>query len=267
MSDRTPQPGDADFPIEEGATVAPMLLGIPAGGLIRLWSSPEESALYSVDEEGYEELAVLIGSGAIARTFPVNGRSQEAGMFHDESGLLLVQNGEPVEVDQDTAADGDTEMPEFGTSIFTLNPAGEEQAQDDPWAELEETVTQVVVDSFARGELVVVEPLGYTPDGDALVENPYVLIGLAQQEDGTIHVLVEGSPAPAKSEIWPPSDDPRGATLTAPADEDAVNVTGSLAIDAVKEWGVGPWDLIITYVDPAEAFGAGEAEQPPADED
>lgn len=260
---------DLDVPIEEGISVTPALLGIPTGGLVRLWTSPQESSLWQVDEADFEELVVLLGSGAIARTFPVNGRTQEAGMFHAESGLLLLQNGEPVDPeDLPEAPEEGQEMPEFGTSFFSMDPADPDdatapEAVDEAWAEIEETITQVVIDSFARGELVVLEPIGYTPEPGAEIENPYVLIGLAEQE-GEIHVMIEGSPAPQRSDIWPASDDPRGATLTAPANDDSVNVTGSLAVDACKEWGVTPWDLIITYVDPAEAFADPEEETPDA---
>ncbi|MFT3661848.1 MAG: hypothetical protein QM809_10730 [Gordonia sp. (in: high G+C Gram-positive bacteria)] len=224
----------SDTPQTAGESLPLAVFGVPVGGLVQVWT--DEPTLWQLtDADGFGE---LVATGSIARAEIGPGSYREIARFDAATGALTLETL--------TATEG-AENPESVTSRVFTSQAPQE-VTGDPWEDLGRTIFRATAAAFSRGELIVVEPGGRESMGDR-----YCLIA-GIHEDGTDRILLETKPAPTGSEVWPPSDDPEGQTIAAPASEEALNGAVSLALDAINRWEIAPWDVALTYVVPAEAF-------------
>lgn len=236
-----------DFPLSEGTTLTTAVFGVPVGGLVQVWTD-KPTVWRLVDVGGFSD---AVGIGSVARTQIGPGRYREVCLFDDENGTVVLQERHFLE-----ASDKGYQV---GGRVFQAEPPSE--VFGDPWEDLSAAVFHAAARAFDRGELIVVEPGGWD-DSDGR----YCLIGAFH--DGAVdQIVLETSPVPAGSEVWPATDETAGQTISAPVSDDTLRGAGTLAIDAVHRWGLAPWDVTITYVVPPEAFTeqASANAVPPAD--
>ncbi|MFC0316021.1 hypothetical protein ACFQNE_15070 [Gordonia phosphorivorans] len=224
-----------DFPLKKGTTLTTAVLGVPVGGLVQVWAG-KPTLWRLVDIGGFSD---AVGVGAVARTQISPGRYREVCLFDEATGTVVLQERHFLEA----AADQGFQV---GGRVFNAEPPSE--VFGDPWEDLSTAVFHAAARAFERGELIVVEPGGWD-DSDGR----YCLIG-AFHDGGIDQIVLETSPVPAGSEVWPATDEEQGQTISAPVSDDTLRGAGTLAIDAVHRWGVAPWDVTITYVVPPEAF-------------
>lgn len=108
--------------------------------------------------------------------------------------------------------------------------------------ELTDFLNSVARSAVDRGEFWVAELGGWDAP-----EKPYCLFAVLDQGDGPVS-LIEAVPAPRGTRFWPdaPEGQP-GNTVTAPADEGSLSGVGVFAGSAIHSWGVGPWDIALTF--------------------
>lgn len=225
----------SDSPLGDGAQLTTAVFGVPVGGLIQVWT--DKPTVWHLSDPG--SFTDIVGSGLIARTQIRPGRYREECLFDEESGTVVLES-------RHGAAQPESES-QVGGRIFTAAPPSE--VFGDPWEDLNVAIFRAAAQAFARHELIVVEPGGWD-DSDGR----FCLI-VAVHDDGADQIILETSPAPTGSELWPPTDQSDHQTISAPASEDALRGAGALAVEAISRWGVAPWDVTITYVVPSEAFG------------
>ena len=225
-----------DFPLKKGTTLTTAVLGVPVGGLVQVWA--DKPTLWRlVDIGGFSD---AVGVGAVARTQISPGRYREVCLFDEATGTVVLQERHFLEA----AADQGFQV---GGRVFNAEPPSE--VFGDPWEDLNVAIFRAAAQAFARHELIVIEPGGWD-DSDGR----FCLI-VAVHDDGADQIILETSPAPSGSELWPPTDQTDHQTISAPASEDSLRGAGALAVEAISRWGVAPWDVTITYVVPSEAFG------------
>ncbi|KUI22900.1 hypothetical protein AU193_09745 [Mycobacterium sp. GA-1285] len=220
-----------DFPVQVGDTATVAMLSLCAGGLVRTWTDTGPSRLWSVTEP--QRLLALQGTGTIARTLREEGRFREVGWLSEDSGTLMLPSRFPQQ--------STDERFEAGADLVSLGPATEpaESWPDD----VRLLLAQAIRHCIASNEFLLVEVGGW----DAPTE-PYCLFMLTSEDDGVLSVI-EAAPPPHGSEIWDPHivGGQQGATLSAPANEDTIDVAPLIMIEAVATWGVSPWDLALTF--------------------
>lgn len=224
-----------DAPLGDGVQLTTAVFGVPVGGIVQVWT--DKPTIWHLADPG--AFADIVGSGLIARTQIRPGRYREECLFDEESGTLVLQDRQ--------SAENDDEGPQIGGRVFTSAPPSE--VFGDPWEDLNVAIFRAAAQAFTRHELVVIEPGGWD-DSDGR----FCLI-VAVHDNGADQIILETSPTPSGSELWPPTDDLDHQTVSAPASEDSLRGAGALAVDAISRWGVAPWDVTITYVVPSEAFG------------
>ncbi len=223
-----------EFPLGEGATLTTAVFGVPVGGVVQVWT--DKSTIWHLhDAAGFTDAA---GKGTVGRTRIAPGRYREACLFDESTGTLMLQDRHALEHSEEGF--------QVGGRVFTAEAPSE--VFGEPWEDLANAVFRAAVAAFRRGEVIVVEPGGWETSDER-----YCLIA-GINDDGVDRLILETVPAPTGSEVWPPSDDPKGQTISAPASDEAIEGVGTLAIDAVHRWGLAPWDVTITYVVPGEAF-------------
>ncbi len=215
-------------PIDAGQTFQPVVISPVVGGVIRVWDDDTDQH-WLVDDP--DRLASIMGNGTAARTEVEPDRYRETCLFDRSTTTLLVKGRAGV---------GD------GTDTEAL-PFHLEKADPDPvtnFVELGDRLGDAALNAARRGELIIVER-----GGRERHPMPYVLAGvLVLADDETWVNHIEAAPAPSGAEHWPPAPaDEAGQTLSAPADESTVRVSGLFMATAIDTWGVQPWDIAITY--------------------
>ncbi|MBA2323397.1 MAG: hypothetical protein H0V92_05030 [Pseudonocardiales bacterium] len=218
-------------PIDAGQTLQTVLISPVVGGVIRVWDDDTDQHWFVDDPD---RLASIMGNGIAARTEVEPDRYREACLFDRSTTTLLVKGRAGV------GADG------AGTDTEAL-PFRLEQADPDPvtnFLELGDRLGDAALNAARRGELIIVERGGWEHH-----PIPYVLAGvLVLADDATWVNHIEAAPAPSGAEHWPPAPaGEAGQTLSAPADESTVRVSGLFMATAIDTWGVQPWDIAITY--------------------
>ncbi|MFM9376557.1 hypothetical protein [Gordonia sp. VNK21] len=212
------------------------VLGIPAGGVVQVWMDDHNAGLYRIPDD--DHFAAVIGTGTLTRALMAPGRCREICQLQPSIGLLVLQE------DRRANRRTDSGYP-AGYGSYQVSPATE--VIGDPWKDLSEFIARILEPAFTRGELIAVEPGGWHHDRSA----PFVLIG-ATMIDGQTRLVIETQPPVTDSDIWPPSDDPEGPSIAAPLHDGTLRSCGAFAVDAVMRWGVEPWDVTVTYLDPEE---------------
>lgn len=208
-----------------GVQLEPVLISPVVSGMIRTWSE-DKTQLWSVDDP--DALGKLLGRGLIARTIMPDNRSREIAFLDPQSGLLSVQ--------QRFAS---TEMAALAGQFQLSDPI---PVVGDPWDELELDLASVALSAAGRGEFWLMELGGW----DAPAQ-PHCLFAVITEDD-TADAVMEASPAPADTGVWPevPSDQP-GVSVAAPASQDTIEAAGIFAVAAIQTWNVHPWDVGITF--------------------
>jgi hypothetical protein len=82
---------------------------------------------------------------------------------------------------------------------------------------------------------------------DAPTEPFCLHIVIAEDED--LVSVIETAPEPHSSELWSPHIVPgrESTTLKAPASQGTIDVAPIVMMDAIATWGLGPWDLALTF--------------------
>ena len=212
--------------VEVGATLAVAMVSPVAGGRVRTWTG-KESRVWSVDEPAV--LAALIGRGVIARTYFSDKLFREVALLDAEAGVLVVQ---------ERLAGG--EEPGAKARVFQL---GEPAAPaTNPWDDLQDFVAAAALGAAQRGEFLSVESGGWdAPPSPAFF---FTLV----EEDGEVVSVIEASPPPRGTEVWPEAPaDQDCCSLQAPLADDTLEVVGAFAASALDSWGLDPWAVAVTY--------------------
>jgi hypothetical protein len=213
----------SELPIGVGDTATVAMLSLCAGGLVRTWTDPGGSRLWSVSEPA--ALQSVLGTGTLSRTVREQGRYREVGLLSEDSGTLLLTTRFPDRTEGDDIR--------LGADVVRLEPARE---PTDGWYDDVRTL-------LGRAVGHAVETGGW----DAPPE-PYCLFILVPEEDRVVSVI-ETAPQPAGSEIWAPHliTGQAGATMTAPATRETIDAAPIIMIEAMASWGLAPWDLALTF--------------------
>jgi hypothetical protein len=206
-----------------GSTLTTAMLSPCVGGLVRTWTDTA-SQLWSVPDD---VLPQAMGVGRLARTLREENRFREVALLDEDSGTLLLQPRFPT-----TDADGRLT---FDATALELQPArepGDTSGQD--LLDLLSRAVRYVADEDA---FLLVEIGGWDAPPD-----PYCLFVVADGQS-----IVETSPAPHGSDVWPAPDSDAGATVNAPASPDTIAAAPAFIADACSRWGLSPWDLALTF--------------------
>jgi hypothetical protein len=222
---------ESDFALRPGDTLVSVQISPCVGGLLRTWADGEQSRLWSVPDA--EWLRATQGTGRIGRTLRAKGRFREAATLAADGGVLLVQPRFPVR-----AADG--------TLTMEAQPVRLEAAAQPAATTLDEfhrLLAQAIEHCANKDELLLVERGGWdAPD------EPFCLFGVVPRGDGFVSV-VETAPSPHGSDLWDPHIYLGSKThaISAPASPETIRAAPILMIDAIRRWGLEPWDLALTF--------------------
>ena len=220
-----------EFPLRAGDTATVAMLSPCIGGLVRTWTDTG-TQLWSVPSDSY--LHDTQGTGQLTRTVLDDHGFREIGWLCERTGRLIVQAQQPVHTDDGgLRIDGD---------VLTLRPAPE--PVDPGYDEFEVLLAQATRHAVANDEVLVVEMGGW----DAPTE-PFCQFTVDGAGTGRRSVI-ETSPFPTESEFWRPHLPSTGesAGLTAPATRTATAVAPFVMLEAIRTWGLRPWDLAFTFV-------------------
>ncbi|GAB90611.1 hypothetical protein GORHZ_111_00040 [Gordonia rhizosphera NBRC 16068] len=220
-------------------------LGIAMSGHVRLWRGGEPSLWKIHDMSDSDELERLQGSGAIS-----TNRFDRA--HHRESASLDIAN--QVLCVGKTLASSHRGGLTHGHGIFIkVSPTnGTKKHPYQSWESVEDVIIRATDGAQARGEVLVV---GKGPDPRAA--GPSVLLSTSTVNAWTYSV-VSASPAPTLG-AWAehesaPTDN--RTTLVATLSPMSRGEAAELAAEALKEWGVEPFDVGIAYVVPIELLAS-----------
>lgn len=214
-----------------GDTFTAAQLSPCVGGLLRTWTDTDEGRLWSVDDADW--LRSMQGTGTISRTLRHATNFREVGSLSETSGTLMLHGRYPVKSADDSLL--------LETNTIRLRPA--EEPTESVYDDMVSLLKQAVWHALRNNEFLVVEPGGW----DAPAE-PFCLQVVVGDGDEFIS-LVQTSPPPHNSDIWAPHivADQQLATLTAPANEHTIGVAPLVIMEAISLWGLGPWDLALTF--------------------
>lgn len=216
--------------LEPGTTLALAMISPVSGGLIRTWTEAE-SRLWSVDKPA--ALAELIGRGLLARTEVSDNLFREVAMLDAATGTLMVQERVPTDAGQ------------IAARVFQLTePVA---PQNNPWDDFQDFMAASALAVAQSGEFLSVEPGGW----DA-APTPSFFFTL-MEEEGSLVSVIEGTPAPRGSEVWPEAAaDAEACVLQAPLAEDTLAVVAVFAASALDSWQLDPWAVALTFGKPEE---------------
>jgi len=220
-------------PLNVGGTLTAVQLSPCVNGLVRTWADDNEPRLWSTPDA--DRLVSLQGTGQIARTLQMEGRFREVGMLSESGATLLLQSRFPLKADDNTYS--------VQANVVRLEPA---RAPDAPAVDALRTVlAQAVQHCVDHNEYLVVEKGGWDAP-----EEPYCLFILAPDEQtGEPFSAVATAPTPTGAALWAHLITPGlpDQSATAPATPATLNVVPLLMIDAIRTWGLQPWDLALTF--------------------
>lgn len=224
------QPGN-EIGLRVGDTLTTAMLSPCVGGLVRTWTDPGGSALWSVAEADY--LRDIQGTAALSRTPHADRRFRETGLLAADGATLMLMSRFPQPAEDGTL--------QFDSSVLTLAPAA--APGESTVADFRSLLDRAIRRTLQTNEYLIVEKGGW--DAPAV---PYCLFA-AVTEEGAALSVIETAPAPHDSEIWSPwikPGEPR-VTLRAPLTEGTIGVAAAMMIDAIATWGLAPWDLALTF--------------------
>ncbi|WP_157851016.1 hypothetical protein [Gordonia phthalatica] len=212
-------------------------LGSPLGGRIRTWNDDVAQTWIVEDVEHLERLWATgaIGTASLQQA----GHHRDVGVLDTANHILCVTTTTPIS--------------KFGGLIeghehFALKPAPStkltKNARKQRWEAFEDFLVTATSHAFDRGETLVIG--GPDPDG------PSVTIGQMYRSSRRIWAI-SAAPAPF-AELWPvPRPDERDRVTTLAKFNPMLALhTAMRTTDALRSWGVDPYDATITYVQPIE---------------
>lgn len=220
-----------DFPLQAGDTGTVAMLSLCAGSLVRTWTDTGPGRLWSVADADY--LHAVQGTGTLARTPREERRFREVALLSEDAGTLMLQSRYPLETHDGTV--------QFEANVISLEPAGE--ATESVYDDMRSLLTQAIDHALTNNEFLVVEKGGW----DAPTE-PFCLFAVIPDGEGLVSII-ETAPAPHDAEVWSPHivAGREGATLSAAAGPDTIEVAPIIMLDAIATWGLEPWDLALTF--------------------
>jgi hypothetical protein len=223
------------FPLRTGDTLTTAMLSLCAGGLLRTWTDDGPPRLWSVPDA--MRLRSMQATGMIGRTLREEHRFREVALLHADTATMFVQGRSPIV--------GDDGSPAMQGDMFTLQPRSE--PGDSVYEDVLTVLRQAVSHCLSSHEFLLVEKGGW--DGPHI---PYCAFGLVTKGE-QLSIVIESCPAPRGSSMWEPHivDGQQNATLTAPADSDAIGIAPLIMIEAIAAWGLEPWDLALTFGKPS----------------
>jgi len=232
-------PNDADRPgLDEGDVLETALIGPPIGDVLPLWTSAGR-LLWRVEDP--DQIRTLVGAGRLARTERESDRYREIALANPSSGTVMLlprMHGSPG--DSQTVG-GKTLAGRF------VEDAEVPAADDETWSAFARWLGAVYVLAARRSEFIVVELGGWD-----FRDEPYAMAFAATDADPPTNHL-ESNPRPDGASMWPPGDDPRGQTISAPISKDTMGATGLLLADAIRTWASSPLDLAVTFATSAHS--------------
>ncbi|MGV9712092.1 hypothetical protein ACWDTI_15675 [Gordonia sp. NPDC003424] len=216
-------------------------LGMAMSGHVRLWRDGEPSLWKIRKFSDTDELERLQGSGAISTERFDRAHHRESASLDIANQILCVGK---------TLASSHRGGMTMGQGIFIkVSPAtGTEKCPYQSWDSVEDVIIRAADGAQARGEVLVV---GRGPDPRAA--GPSILPGTSTV-NAWIYSVVSASPPPTAG-AWAEHEsaltDDR-STLVATLSPMARGEAAELAVAALKEWGVEPFDVGIAYVVPIE---------------
>ena len=225
----TLQPGDRLVPVQMSPCV---------GGLVRTWTDDGSTQLWSMDDPRW--LLDRQGHGTCARTLQEPQRYRECALLARDSGVLVIQSRQPSGVTDDPDPRGGATV-EVEGQMVQLRPATEPTSN--PFTEFRWALDDAVRHCISSGEFLVVERGGWDSP-----QEPFALFILIDEPTRQVSI-VETAPEPRASEVWGPHIVPGApsTTLSAPVDEGTLEVVPLLLLEAIREWGLEPWDLALTF--------------------
>ena len=231
-----------DFDFRRAARVA---VGPTINGYVRLWRNGEASLWKMPILEDSDELEELLCSGAVSVDRFAPAHHRESADFDPGSKVLCVAK---------TIAFSHRGGATLGSGVFiTLVPVAE-ATQDKPgasrdgsgWDEVEKFIARAAEGAQTRGEVVVVGP-GPNPH----FNGPAVLLSTSTTNAWTYSVI-SASPPPTCGKWGEAASEPDRTTLVATLSPEARWEAASLTVDALREWGVAPFDVGIAFIVPIE---------------
>ena len=225
----TLQPGDRLVPVQMSPCV---------GGLVRTWADDGSTQLWSMDDPMW--MLGRQGHGVYARTLQEPRRYRECALLAPASGVLVIQSRHASGVTDEPDPRGGTTV-EVEGQMLQLRPATEPTSK--PFQELRWALDTAVRQCISSGEFLVVERGGWDSP-----QEPFALFILMDEPTRQVSV-VETAPAPWGSEVWAPHIVPGApsTTLSAPVDDGTLEVVPWLLLEAIRQWGLEPWDLALTF--------------------
>ena len=223
-----------DFPLKMGESLWSTQLSLCVGGLLRTWFSSGVSRLWSVPEA--QKLLALQGTGFIGRAL-----RDEADPNRFRETALMAEGGTTLFVRSRVPVDHDGAKVSLSGELIALEPPSE--VSETVHQDLQALLSQAVLHCVRSSEYLVVELGGW----DAPVE-PYCLFALTRGGDIAVSVI-ETVPPPHGADIWEPHILPgaKGASLSAAATKETIEVAPLIMLQAISTWGVAPWDIALTF--------------------
>jgi hypothetical protein len=221
--------------LNAGDVLGNVLLGCLLQDVVVVWTGDGARHFFSVEEP--ERLSGLLAKGIAARTSPEPGRFRETALLNSEENLLLLA-GRLFE----STGGASVSAP---AANFRVKACDEPSPDEALWTATSRWLTDAVVAAVGRGEFIVVEKGGW----EAIPE-PYAFACASRGPEGQWLSHIEAAPLPAtpswKAAYSGPTD-ARGATITAPATDEAFTVAGIFLAEAVSTWAHSPFEVVLTF--------------------
>lgn len=221
-------------------------LGLTLSGYLRIWHDDVPSLWKIARYADADELESLLCSGAVSTDTYDRAHYRESASLDRTTSMLCV--GKTISFSHT----GGT----LGSGVFMkVTRAAEREARDGLWDHVEGFIIRAAEGAQARGEVLVVGP-GPNPR----TAGPAVLLSTSTTNARTYSV-VSASPPPSAGTWGESVGVEERVTLMATLSPTARAEAASLAVSALREWGVAPFDVGIAFVVPIEMFTASSQEQ------
>jgi hypothetical protein len=226
----------ADLPLAAGDVLTTAWLSPCVGGLVRTWTGTD-TKLWTPDDPA--ALRDLMGHGILARTEVGPDRYREAALLDADGRTLVLNPRYPSSTDENSVT--------LEGQVISLRPSEPPEDSGTAIEEYLQYLHDAILHCEESHENLVLE-LG----SEGSPSNPYCLFAL-QEDDGDVVSILETSPVPTGSSLWPApqAPDDTGVTVTAPASRDTIDAARLLIGDAMTSWKVAPWDTVLTFWRPA----------------
>lgn len=227
----------ADF---NHADAVEVVIGPPLGGIVPLWDGTT-TTLWTADHHGV--LAMSWGGQTIVAETAGAGCFQERGWLDRANNVLFVPN-----VESHGEFGGSTGWGEF----FSLTPTTPPAARP-AWRELQPELAGLFDAAHNRGEMVMLTAFGSERPDQKILWGPFTC-------DARAMSVICASPTPTTRSGWPGEGDRTNrTTIFSSRDPDGLDYVAAMAVAAMQEWGVAPWEICPTFVSPILlAIAAGD---------